>query len=160
MTGEKFPCKLQLSSTGTMLCPLRPSAPMAPTPQIYSMPVLASIFCGFPGRPAVTLSRWKPTHALLQQSPWTIPTFLRFRDCKSRVERFVSSKNCPDRTLVVVWTRATPFFNAAADAPEELRTAYERAQFYRLEPAHITIIDNTRGLGFKQTLDFPSSGRA
>ena len=51
-----------------------------------------------------------------------------------------------------------PFLHTAANAPEELRTAYEHAQFYRLEPARITIIDNTRGLGFKQTLDFPSSG--
>ena len=50
-----------------------------------------------------------------------------------------------------------PFLHAAANAPEELRMAYERAQFYRLEPARITIIDNTRGLGFKQMLDFPSS---
>jgi uncharacterized protein YhbP (UPF0306 family) len=51
-----------------------------------------------------------------------------------------------------------PFLHAAADASEELRKAYERAQFYRLEPASITIIDNTRGLGFKQTLEFQSSG--
>ena len=51
-----------------------------------------------------------------------------------------------------------PFFHAAANAPEEIETAYERARFNRLEPARITIFENTRGLGFKQTLDFSSSG--
>lgn len=51
-----------------------------------------------------------------------------------------------------------PFLHAAANAPEELRNPYERAQWYRLEPDRITIIDNTRGLGFKQTLEFPSRG--
>lgn len=50
-----------------------------------------------------------------------------------------------------------PFLHAAASAPAELRKAYERAQFYRLQPARIAMIDNTRGLGFKQTLDFSSS---
>ena len=50
-----------------------------------------------------------------------------------------------------------PFLHAAANAPEELRKAYERGQFYRLQPARIVIIDNKRGLGFKQTLDFPLS---
>jgi uncharacterized protein YhbP (UPF0306 family) len=51
-----------------------------------------------------------------------------------------------------------PFLHAAANAPDELRKAYEHAQFCRLEPTRITIIDNRRGLGFKQTLEFPSSG--
>lgn len=50
-----------------------------------------------------------------------------------------------------------PFLHAAANAREELRKAYELGQFYRLQPARIAIIDNKRGLGFKQTLDFPLS---
>jgi uncharacterized protein YhbP (UPF0306 family) len=48
-----------------------------------------------------------------------------------------------------------PFLHSAAKAPDKLKKAYEQAQFYRLEPARITIIDNRRGLGFNQTLEFP-----
>ena len=50
-----------------------------------------------------------------------------------------------------------PFLRIAANAPKELRDAYDRAQFYRLEPSRIVIIDNTRGLGFKQTLELGSN---
>jgi len=46
------------------------------------------------------------------------------------------------------------FLHDAANAPKEIRDALERAQFYRLEPSKIVLIDNTRGLGFKQTLEF------
>jgi uncharacterized protein YhbP (UPF0306 family) len=46
-----------------------------------------------------------------------------------------------------------PFLRLTADAPKALREAYDRAQFYRLEPSRIVHIDNTRGLGFKQTLE-------
>ena len=38
--------------------------------------------------------------------------------------------------------------------PTELRDAYDQAQFYRLEPQRIALIDNTRGLGFKETIEF------
>jgi uncharacterized protein len=46
-----------------------------------------------------------------------------------------------------------PFLHATALAPAELRDAYERAEFYQLTPDRIVLIDNTRGLGFKQALD-------
>jgi len=46
-----------------------------------------------------------------------------------------------------------PFLRAAERPPEELRDAYQSAQFYRLEPSRIVLIDNTRGLGFKQALE-------
>jgi uncharacterized protein YhbP (UPF0306 family) len=52
-----------------------------------------------------------------------------------------------------------PFLQAAARAPAELRAAYERAEFYRLIPERIVLIDNTRGLGFKQTLELGPEGR-
>jgi uncharacterized protein YhbP (UPF0306 family) len=49
-------------------------------------------------------------------------------------------------------------FLYAAHASEKLMEAYRRARFYRLQAVRITIIDNTCGLGFKQTLDFTSRG--
>ncbi len=52
-----------------------------------------------------------------------------------------------------------PFLQAAAQAPADLRAAYERAQFYRLVPARIVLIDNSRGLGFKLTLECGPDGR-
>jgi uncharacterized protein YhbP (UPF0306 family) len=51
------------------------------------------------------------------------------------------------------------FLQAAAQAPAELHAAYERADFYRLIPHRIVLIDNTRGLGFKQTLELGQDGR-
>jgi uncharacterized protein YhbP (UPF0306 family) len=50
------------------------------------------------------------------------------------------------------------FLNNAAQAPHELRQAYLRAELYRLVPARITFIDNTRGLGFKEMLEFDAGG--
>ena len=38
--------------------------------------------------------------------------------------------------------------------PPELHEAYENAEFYRLEPSRIVLIDNSRGFGFKEVLDF------
>ena len=38
--------------------------------------------------------------------------------------------------------------------PAALRQAYENAEFYCLEPSRIVLIDNSRGFGFKETLDF------
>jgi uncharacterized protein len=35
-----------------------------------------------------------------------------------------------------------------------LHEAYENAEFYRLEPSRIVLIDNSRGFGFKEALDF------
>jgi uncharacterized protein YhbP (UPF0306 family) len=49
-----------------------------------------------------------------------------------------------------------PFLQAAASASAELRDAYRRAEFYQLMPDRIVLVDNTRGLGFKQTLEFTS----
>ena len=37
----------------------------------------------------------------------------------------------------------------------DVREAYDRAEFYRLEPEHITLIDNTRGFGSKEVLVCP-----
>jgi uncharacterized protein len=46
-----------------------------------------------------------------------------------------------------------PFLRGASTAPRQLQDAYDRAQFYRLEPAQIVLTDNTRGFGSKEVLE-------
>lgn len=46
-----------------------------------------------------------------------------------------------------------PFLRGAEKSLKELGDAYRRAQFYRLEPIRIVLIDNSRGFGFKQALE-------
>ncbi len=46
------------------------------------------------------------------------------------------------------------FMSERGDAPDRLRDAYRRAAFYRLTPSRIVLIDNSRGFGFKEALDF------
>jgi hypothetical protein len=45
------------------------------------------------------------------------------------------------------------FLAELASGPAALRAAFEKAGFYRLEPRIITLIDNTRGFGTKDTLE-------
>jgi uncharacterized protein len=51
-----------------------------------------------------------------------------------------------------------PFMSDLGDAPDRLRDAYRRAEFYRLKPSRIVLIDNSRGFGFKEAIDFRNSG--
>jgi len=44
------------------------------------------------------------------------------------------------------------FFRELARGPEALRAASERASWYALESERVTLIDNTRGFGHKETL--------
>ncbi len=46
-----------------------------------------------------------------------------------------------------------PFLKALSQAPAKMREAYAQTAVYRLEPARIVLIDNTRGFGHKETLD-------
>lgn len=50
------------------------------------------------------------------------------------------------------------FLATLANGPAALRAAFEKAGFYSLEAARITLIDNTRGFGHKETLEL--DGRA
>jgi uncharacterized protein len=45
------------------------------------------------------------------------------------------------------------FLGQLASAPAKLREAYARTAVYRLEPARIVLIDNTKGFGHKETLE-------
>jgi uncharacterized protein YhbP (UPF0306 family) len=45
------------------------------------------------------------------------------------------------------------FLADPASAPAALRAAFDKAAFYRLVPARVTMIDNTRGFGHKEVLD-------
>ena len=44
-------------------------------------------------------------------------------------------------------------------APARLREVYDRAQYYRLVPMRIALIDNTRGFGFKEVIDLTAEQR-
>jgi len=48
------------------------------------------------------------------------------------------------------------FLRELAQGPEALRAAYAKAGFYVLRPERITLIDNTRGFGNKETLELPA----
>lgn len=50
------------------------------------------------------------------------------------------------------------FLAQLASAPMALLAAWRKAAFYRLTPARITLIDNTRGFGHKATLAIGFSG--
>lgn len=47
-----------------------------------------------------------------------------------------------------------PALRRLAEGPPALQEAYARVEFYRLEPERMVLIDNTRGFGHKETLDF------
>lgn len=44
------------------------------------------------------------------------------------------------------------FLAELASGPPKLKAAFEQASFYALEPERITLIDNTRGFGHRETL--------
>jgi uncharacterized protein YhbP (UPF0306 family) len=46
-----------------------------------------------------------------------------------------------------------PFLGQLAAGPLKLRQAYARTAVYRLQPARIVLIDNTKGFGHKETLE-------
>ena len=45
------------------------------------------------------------------------------------------------------------FLGPLASGPPKLREAYARTAVYRLQPARIVLIDNTKGFGHKETLE-------
>lgn len=46
------------------------------------------------------------------------------------------------------------FLRGIRSGPSVLQQAYQNARLYRLEPIRITLIDNSRGFGFKEAIDF------
>jgi uncharacterized protein len=46
-----------------------------------------------------------------------------------------------------------PFLGQLAAGPPALRQAYARTAVYRLQPARIVLIDNSKGFGHKETLE-------
>jgi uncharacterized protein YhbP (UPF0306 family) len=46
-----------------------------------------------------------------------------------------------------------PFLRQLAAGPLKLRQAYARTAVYRLQPARIVLIDNSKGFGHKETLE-------
>lgn len=48
------------------------------------------------------------------------------------------------------------FLRRIGAGPAALREAYEHVEFYRLVPDRIALIDNSRGFGFKETIELSS----
>src|SRR5208282_4989458 len=46
-----------------------------------------------------------------------------------------------------------PSLQRMSEGPPALREAYQRVEFYRLEPTRLVLIDNSRGFGHKDTLE-------
>lgn len=50
-----------------------------------------------------------------------------------------------------------PSLKRMSEGSSAFREAYERAEFYRLEPTRLVLIDNSRGFGHKDTLELGAS---
>jgi uncharacterized protein YhbP (UPF0306 family) len=48
-----------------------------------------------------------------------------------------------------------PFLRRLKDGPPKLQEAYARASPYRLQPMRMILIDNTKGFGHKEAIEFP-----
>lgn len=68
-----------------------------------------------------------------------------------RAQRIVSE---PERArCLALMEERYPFLRQPEGASAKLRDAYARTAVYRLQPTRITLIDNTRGFGHKETLE-------
>ena len=83
------------------------------------------------------------------------PDYTDFRDIRGlqifgRAQR-ITGVAAVARAMLLM-TGRYGFLRELASGPAPLRQAVERAGFYRLSPERITLIDNTRGFGHKETL--------
>jgi len=46
-----------------------------------------------------------------------------------------------------------PYLARMSESPSAMREAYQRIEFYRLEPTRVVLIDNSHGFGHKDTLE-------
>jgi uncharacterized protein YhbP (UPF0306 family) len=53
-----------------------------------------------------------------------------------------------------------PFLRRVSEGPAALREAYGNIQFYCLKPERLVLIDNSRGFGHKDTIEFNQSRSA
>jgi uncharacterized protein len=65
----------------------------------------------------------------------------------------LAERNEAERARACLETRF-PFLRSAKDGPAPLREALAKARYYRLIPRRVVLIDNRRGLGFKETVEF------
>lgn len=89
------------------------------------------------------------------------PDYTDFRDIRGlqifgRAQR-ITSVAAVARAMLLM-TGRYGFLRELASGPAPLRQAFERASFYRLDPERITLIDNTRGFGHKDTLLVTTDG--
>ena len=52
-----------------------------------------------------------------------------------------------------------PFLLKLKTGPAKLREAYARVSPYRLQPMRMVLIDNSKGFGHKETIEFPAASR-
>jgi hypothetical protein len=62
-----------------------------------------------------------------------------------------AAENTKARTLIEARYALLRWLSEGPAAPQE---AYGRIQFYRLEPERMVLIDNSRGFGHKETIEF------
>src|SRR5438132_187723 len=101
-------------------------------------PHAANLFYAREGFTLLWVSESSNRHSVAVETDARLPRLLQC-DCKSRVECSVSSINRHGSACGCLEARYS-FLHAATNAPKELKAAYERAQFYRLEPSRIVII--------------------
>jgi len=53
-----------------------------------------------------------------------------------------------------------PFLRQLKSGPAKLRDGYARASPYRLQPIRMVLIDNSKGFGHKETIEFPAQSPA
>jgi uncharacterized protein YhbP (UPF0306 family) len=53
-----------------------------------------------------------------------------------------------------------PFLRKLKSGPAKLQEGYARASPYRLQPLRMVLIDNSKGFGHKETIEFPVERRA
>lgn len=89
------------------------------------------------------------------------PDYDDFRAIRG-VQLWGSARRLRDETEVArardLMRQRYPFLGQLAAAPLALQAAIGKAGYYRLEPERITLIDNTRGFGHKDTLRVRDDG--
>ena len=79
---------------------------------------------------------------------------IRGLQISGRAHRITDTAECAQARVLLESRYA--FLKPSAEVSSNVRTIYEQAQIYRLSPARMILIDNSRGFGHKDTLDLGS----
>ncbi len=78
--------------------------------------------------------------------------FTRIRGLQMSGAAGLVASGAPTNRALDVLEARFPFFAQFRSGPQGLTAHLRAASVYRFDPARVTLIDNTRGFGFKQTL--------